>query len=82
MIAHCPKCHRGFHATKQRRIYCSRSCKDSTERKIDLKKLAWFAFQGLNGKDIAKAFGVSPPRVTRALRVHGLYEQWLEQRYA
>jgi hypothetical protein len=82
MICQCPKCRRGFHATRQRRIYCSRACKDDTERKIDLKKLAWFAFQGLDGKDIAQAFGVSRPTVSRALRTHGLYAQWREQRYA
>jgi hypothetical protein len=78
----CPKCHGEFHATRQRRIYCGLACKYAATRKIDPKRLAWFAFQGLDGKDIADAFGVSRPRVTRALRTHGLYEQWLEQRYA
>jgi AraC-like DNA-binding protein len=82
MICRCRKCQREFHAAKQRRIYCSRLCKNAAERKIDLKKLAWFAFQGLDGKDIAQAFGVSRPRVSRALRAHGLYAQWREQRYA
>ena len=82
MIVSCKQCHHDFHATKHRRLFCSRKCKDLYGTKIDIAKLARFAFQGLDGKDIATALGVSRPRVTRALRTHGLYQAWLEQRYA
>lgn len=82
MIVSCKQCHHDFHATKYRRVFCSRKCKDNYERKIDLKKLAWFAFQGREAKEMAEILGVSRPRISRVLREQGLHALWTANRYA
>jgi hypothetical protein len=82
VILKCKRCQHDFHATKQRRVYCGRACKEAATRKIDLEKLKLFVFQGREGKEMAAEFGVSGSRIHRVLHHYGLHEQWLEQRYA
>lgn len=82
MIVSCKHCHHDFHATKHRRAFCSRKCKDAYGMKIDLRQLAEFASNGDKASYMAAVFGVSPPRITRALQTHGLYGTWQAMRYA
>lgn len=74
----CPQCKREFLADRPGRVFCSRKCKGDCERKkIDLEKLAAMAAAGDKGTYIAAVLGVSPPTITRAMRTHGFYAQWL-----
>lgn len=82
MIVSCKRCHIDFQSTRTLRVYCSRECQDASSRTIDLVKLAEFASSGRPNRDMALAFGVSRPTITRALQTHGLYGTWQAIRYS
>jgi hypothetical protein len=67
---------------KKPQAFCGRKCKDDSERKVDLAKLAELASAGNKSTYMAAVLGVSAPTVTRAMIVHGLYDRWQELRNA
>ena len=79
----CPRCNCEFHAKPfARRKYCSRPCKEATQRRIDLAKFAQLASEGAKAAYMAAVFGVSNAHIANALRRHGLHSRWKEKRYA
>ena len=81
MIYVCAFCSAQFDAKPcAKRVFCSRECKNASERSFDFGHFMNLVLDGLEGKEIAAILKISRPRVTRLLRVHGLYETWVENR--
>src|SRR5262245_57224294 len=83
MIYICKHCRLEFSAKpSDGRVYCSLECKALSERTFDFSLFLDLVHAGREGKEIASALKISPPRVTRALQAHGLRDIWRQKRAA